>query len=88
MFKKGYHIYKEIAIKDKHFYIITYYKYGKKKTNPILSPFLTNNKEYMQYLYNYYYMKFSYETKKLQKIKYKNILLKIKKIINKENGKN
>lgn len=81
MFKKDYHIFKEIAVKDKHFYIITYYKYGKKKTNPIISPFLTNNKEYMNYLVNYYNMKYKHESKLLKKLKYKNIISKIKKYI-------
>ena len=79
MFKKDYHIYKEIAIKEKHFYVITYYKYGKKKTNPIISPFLTNNKEYMNYLLEYYKIKLKHENKLLNKIKYKYITYKIKK---------
>ena len=79
MFKKNYHIYKEIAIKDKRFYVITYYKYGKKKTNSVISPFLIYNKEYMNYLFNFYEMKYNYERKWLLKIKYKIILLNIKK---------
>ena len=78
MFKKGYYIYKEIAIKDKYFYVITYYKYGKKKTNILISPFLTNNKEYMNYLADYYKIKYKYEPKPFKKLKYKIILFKIK----------
>ena len=82
MFKKGYHIHKEIAIKDKYFYVITYYKFGKKKTNIYISPFLIKNKEYMNYLYSFYKLKLKYEKKLIKKIKYKNINKKLKRIIN------
>ena len=78
MQKKGYHIEKEIAIYDKHYYVITYYKYGKKrKINNVISPFLTSNKEHMNYLFKYYQMKSDKETKKLKKIKYKYLVKKL-----------
>lgn len=82
MFKKGFHIYKEKVIKEKKFYVITYYKYGKKKTNSTISPFLIENKNYMKYLYDHYKLKLKYEKKYINKIKYKLITTKIKKIIN------
>ena len=79
MQKKGYHITKEIAVFDKHYYVITYYKYGKKKTNNTISPFLTNNKEYMQHLLSFYQMKSEKETNKFKKTKYKYLSHKIRK---------
>lgn len=80
MFKKGYRIYKEIAIKDKFYYVITYYKYKNgKKTNTIISPFLINNKDYMKHLLEYYQMKSTKETKIIKKLKYIYLINKIKK---------
>lgn len=78
LYKKGYRVYKETVIYDKKYYVITYYKYKKgKKTNPYTSPYY--NKEYYQFLLDKY--KNIYE--KNHKLKYKIILLKIKKVINK-----
>jgi len=85
MIKKGYHIEKELALKDKYYYIITYYKYGKKKKiNYIISPFLTNNQDYMEHLLNHYKMKYNKNTNFLKKIKYKYIVNKIEKATKKK----
>ena len=85
MISKGYHIEKEVAIKDKYYYVITYYKYGKnKKINYLLSPFLLNNKEYMTHLLKFYEMKYTKETNIKKKINYYILKSKIQKIIKKK----
>lgn len=81
MQKKGYHIEKEIAVLEKHCYVIMYFKYGKKRTNNIISPFLKDNKDYMKYLFSFYQMKSKNETNKIKKIKYKYISKKIRKVL-------
>ena len=79
MQKKGYRITKEEAIYDKHYYIITYYKYKKgKKQNNYITDFIKNNKEYIKYLKNKYKIKYKYEKNIINKIKYKHILNKLK----------
>ena len=80
MRKKGYHIEKELVIKEKRYYVITYYKYGKGlKCDDIVSPFLINNIPYMRKLLNYYQVKSMNEKNKIKKFKYKRIVKKIKK---------
>lgn len=80
MRKKGYHIEKELVIKEKRYYVITYYKYGKGlKCDDIVSPFLINNIPYMRKLLNYYQVKSMNEKNKIKKFKYKQIVRKIKK---------
>ena len=82
MRKKGYHIEKELLVKENHYYVITYYKFGKhKRTDDIVSPFLKNNIPYMRKLLNYYQIKSINERKLLEKLKYKHIVKKIKRTI-------
>lgn len=82
MYKKGYHIKNEVAIKDKYYYIISYYEYGRsKKINYIISPFLEKNIGYMTYLHKYYRMKSQHETKIIKKLKYHYIVFLINKKI-------
>ena len=84
MMKKGYRIHKEIVVKDKFYYVITYYKYKKgKKTDPYVSPFLTKDKEYMNHLLKFYQIKYDHETNIVSKIKYKKIIKKINKTLEK-----
>lgn len=79
MYKKGYHIKKEIAIYEKHYYVISYYEYGKtKKIDFIVSPFLINNIPYMKKELKYYQMKYQNEKQIIKKLNYKIIIKKIK----------
>ena len=73
MLKKGYSIYKEKVIKDKKFYVITYYK--KMKFNKNIYSF--NSKEYSNHLIDYYKIKYKNEPHALKKLK---ILLLINKL--------
>ncbi len=80
MYEKGYHIFKEEAVFEKKYYIITYYKYGKaRKIDYFISPFLTNDYKYMRHLLNIYQNKYLNETKISKKIKNYLIINKIKK---------
>ena len=80
MYKKGYHIKKEIAIYEKHYYVITYYEYGKaNKIDFVVSPFLIGNIPYMEKELEYYQIKYQNEKKLFKKIKYHNIISKIEK---------
>ena len=81
MHKKGYYIFNEKVIFDKYYYVIMYFKKGRKKTNYYISPFLTSNKEYMTYLLKKY-EKIYYHTKdKITKIKVYLLIRKIKKFL-------
>lgn len=79
MIKKNYYIYKEEVIYDKRWYVIIYFKYGKKKYSNLdlyLGPFI-NNKDYINYLIRVNEKKFDsipnknfikkYQTKKIIK---------------------
>ena len=79
MIKKNYYIYKEEVIYDKRWYVIIYFKYGKKKYSNLdlyLGPFI-NNKDYINYLIKVNEKKFDsipnknfvkkYQTKKIIK---------------------
>jgi len=78
--KKGYYIKNEKVIYDKHFYIITYYKYGKgKKQNNYLTNFI-DDKTYINFLLNKYKIKYKNE-KNIEKIKYLYIINTIKRKI-------
>ena len=74
--KKHYKIHKEKVIKEKQYYIITYYKYKKGKK---IKPYYTSNKQYMKYTLKYYQMKY----KNTKKIKYKYLTKKITKYLKK-----
>ena len=79
MYQKGYHIVKEKVIFDKHYYIITYYKFGKgKKINYHVSPFIKDD-NYLKYLLEKYSLKHKYEKNIFLKLEYKNIIKKIKR---------
>jgi len=76
--KKGYYIDNETVINDKHFYVITYYKYGKgKKQNNYLTNFI-NDKNYMNYLLTKYKIKYK-NAKIIKKLKYLYIINTIKR---------
>lgn len=81
MRKKGYYIYNEKVIFDKHYYVIIHFKKGKKRTSYHVSPFLTNDKNYMKYLLSKYEKKYFNQKNKLNKIKLYFIIKKIKKHI-------
>ena len=84
MHNKGYYINKEEVVFDKRYYVITHYKYGKrKKTNYIVSPFLIHNHEYMKHLLDYYNIKYTNSVTILDKIKYYKVVKKINKILQK-----
>ncbi|MCI9083989.1 MAG: SAM-dependent methyltransferase [Bacilli bacterium] len=77
--KKGYYIENEKVIHEKHYYVITYYKYGKKKKiNNYITPFI-KDKKYINYLKEKYQIKYKYEKNIFKKLKYLNILNKIKR---------
>lgn len=80
MQKRGYYIYEEKVIYDKHYYVVIYFKKGRKKTNCYVSPFLVDDKEYMKYLLNKYEKIYKNTKNKLKKLKTYFI---IKKIMNK-----
>lgn len=85
MLKKGYRIHKEVVIKDKFYYVITYYKYNQgKKTNTYVSPFLTDDEDYMKHLLKHYQIKYDNETNIISKVKYKMIIKKINKALEKK----
>ncbi|MBQ9011802.1 MAG: SAM-dependent methyltransferase [Bacilli bacterium] len=79
--KKGYHIYDEKVIYDKHYYVITYYKYGKNKMDYYISSYYT--KDYLKCLLKNYSLKYKYEKSIYRKFEYKNLIKKIKKAIHK-----
>lgn len=81
MHKKGYYIYKEKAIFDKHYYVIMYFKKGKKHVDYYVSKHLAGNKEYMKYLLNGYEKVYNNTKSKIKKIKLYFIIKKIKKHI-------
>ncbi|MCI9585912.1 MAG: SAM-dependent methyltransferase [Bacilli bacterium] len=76
--KKGYYIENEKVIHEKHYYVITYYKYGKgKKQNNLITTFI-QDKSYINHLMNKY--KIKYQNKKgLSKLKYLYIVNKLKR---------
>lgn len=77
--KRGYRIKNEKVIYDKHYYIITYYQYGKgKKQNNYLTKFI-KDKDYINHLLSKYEIKLKKETNKIEKIKYFFIIKTIKK---------
>lgn len=77
--KKGYYIENEKVVNDKHYYIITYYKYGKKKKiNNYITPFIEDLK-YINWLTEKYKIKYNYEKNIFKKIKYLHILNTIKR---------
>lgn len=79
MQKKGYRIIKEEVVYDKHYYIITYYKFKKeKKQNNYITDFI-KDKNYIKYLKENYQTKYKYEKNIFQKLKYKYIINKLKK---------
>ncbi len=79
--KKGYYIQNEKVVYDKHYYIITYYKYGRgKKQDNYITDFI-KDKNYLNYLLNGYKIKYKNEKRIIQKLKYLNILIKIKRKI-------
>ena len=79
LYKKGYYIYKETFVFDKHYYVITYYKYGKnKKINYTVSPFITD-KEYLKHLLKTYKLKYKYEKNIFKKLNYLYLIKKITK---------
>ena len=81
MHKKNYHLKDEKVIyENKHYYIISYYKYGKGEKYNILTPFITGNKDYMKYLYDKYKIKYAYANG-VTKIRYKILLLKLKRCL-------
>ncbi len=79
MMEKGYYIYNEKAVFDKRYYVIMHFKKGRNKTNYLISPFLKDNKGYMQSLYDEYNKIYLKTPKSLKKIKVYFILKKIKK---------
>lgn len=80
--EKGYYIYDEQAVFDKFYYVITYYKYGKgPKTNNYVSPFLTNDINYMRHLLNKYQIKLIHQKQLIPKLKYLFLVRKIKKYV-------
>ena len=81
MFKKGYYIFKEQAVYDKRYYVIIYFKKGRKKTNCYVSPFLTSNKEYMRFLLKKYENIFIHTKNKKEKLKIYLLMRKIKKFL-------
>lgn len=77
--KKGYYIEDEKVVNEKHYYIITYYKYGKgKKSNNYITPFI-QNKEYINFLEEKYKIKYKYEKNIFKKLKYLIIIQTIKR---------
>ena len=58
-----------------------HFKKGHKKTNYYISPFLTSNKEYMNYLLQKYEKIFFHTKNKLKKIKVYLLIRKIKKFL-------
>ena len=81
MHKKGYYIYDEKAIFDKKYYVIMYFKKGRKRGNYYVSRFLVNDKGYMSYLLSGYEKVYKNTKSKLKKIKMYFIIRKIKKYI-------
>lgn len=80
LFKKGYYIYNETVIFDKHYYVITYYKYGKKrKENPYISSYYPTN--YLNHLLKEYNLKYKYQKNILKKFKYKYLINKTRKML-------
>ena len=74
---KGYKIFKEQIISDKHYYVITYYKYKQGKSIKNLYSF--NNEDYVNDLKKQYKFKYQHETNIIRRLKYFYIFNKIKR---------
>ena len=81
MHKKGYYIYNEKVVFDKHYYVIMHFKRGKRKIDYYVSPFLTYDKDYMHHLLKKYEVIFSNTKQKLLKLKVYLIIKKIKRFL-------
>ncbi len=75
--KKGYYLYQEQIVKDKHFYVITYYKY--KTGSKIKNLYNFSNDEYRNKLIKEYKLKYQNEKNLFYKFKYLHIMRQIKK---------
>lgn len=81
MHKKNYRLTNEKVIyENKHYYVVSYYKYGKGKKYSVITPYIKDNKDYIKYLYDKYKLKYTY-SKGMQKLKYKILLLNLKKCL-------
>lgn len=81
MHEKNYRLINEKVIyENKHYYVVSYYKYGKGKKYSVITPYIKDNKDYIKYLYDKYKLKYTY-SKGMQKLKYKILLLNLKKCL-------
>lgn len=81
MHEKNYRLANEkVVYENKHYYVVSYYKYGKGKKYSVITPYIKDNKDYIKYLYDKYKLKYTY-SKGIQKLKYKILLLNLKKCL-------